>query len=319
MPIKEFTVFKNKLRSSFPSIVVLASILLLLPGINKGYALAQEGLSIKKNPKVKIIEERMQRLKSRIWKWEERIRKRPFDIFPRSERIGIMQKYIEWSDKLENELNNNPLEINTYEKKIKLVKEKKKFSINLKDDYIQCIDLNIKELHEIDRILLFNPEGITTISIQLFNAEDLTNRLNRIKEELSRSIGIRSQAEEVSERISNRLTFLVTTTRIYITREISQNMQWRRDYNMQWDEKILGLETKLFKIKKNFIQLLTKKIRDREASEDITPLKEKLPKLLDACIQHLEEKLKENPGDTTLMEELEELKDKRARIEVREF
>lgn len=287
MIIKEFKVFKNTFRFNIAKVVVLTSFILILPGLNSRYALAQEDL------KNKIIEDQMQQLKSRIWRWEGRIQKKPNKISSRNEIIQLREKYLELLDDYikipEKKLKDNPGNIEIIEKKIQLIEEKNDFYIKLKDDYIKCIDLNIEGLGEIDRILMTNPERIRNISIQLFNTEDVYNYLIQIKEGLSKSTKMPLQKEEESD-ITTNISNLIASTRSFITMKIAQNIQMKKDYIKKWDDKILELEKKLLIIKNDFIQLL------------------------DDRIQQVEAKLKEKPGDITLIKKLKELKYKKVRI-----
>jgi hypothetical protein len=275
-------------------LIFLTLLILVLPGINGRYVFAEERSLTEKNIETKIIEDEMQQLKSRIWLWEGRIQRRPDNLSPRVEIIKLREKYLKLLDsyikKQEKKLDENPNDTNTIEKKMELLEEKKDLSIKLKSDYIQCIDLNIKELGNIESILRVNPEKINNIWIQFFDSDDLHRRLIEIRREFSRSNGGPQRAAAAGEEGGRDSNSLITSTITFINQKRVQDTNKRIKYGTQWDKEIQSLEAKSLKVKKDFTQLL------------------------DEYIQQVEAKLKKNPNDKPLMEKLKKLEDQKTRI-----
>ena len=318
MANNESKAFKNKLSLPIELIIVLASIVfLILPGINGQYTLCQEILTKKESIKIKIIKDDMQVLKSKIWRLEERIRKSPDKISYRSEVIELREKYLKIIEKyikeLEMELKDNPGNTKVINKEISLLEEKKDFFFKIKDDYIQCVELNIKELTKIRNILQSNPERIRNISIELFNSENIFKIIDEFKYIFFESEGNLFQGEERQETSSNLNTKIARIDK-FIMQEIIECIKKRKDCINEWDVKILDTETKLMQIKKNYIEILVEKINDSKSEKEINTLRARCLQLLNDCIKQVKEELQENLGDTNLEEELNKLKEKKEKI-----
>ena len=313
MPIKKFTGFKHGIPFPIAVAVFLTAIFLISPIINARYAFAAS--------KNEIGDYQMQ-LKSRIWKWEERIEKSPDNLYSRSEIIKLREEYIGLLDQriieLEIYIKGNPDDTGAIDDNINLLEEKKKFFINLKEDYIKLADINGEQLNDLHRILMRNPKELMNSYVELYNADEIERELSQLIRFLSQGESKRTPNEEVLDDYGNMskpdLNRLTGSILKIVIAEIKKNAEFKKAKIKKLDHRIQTVETTLLGIKKNYIGILIKKIEDTDVKDDKTTLREKSFRLLDDCIQLFSEKLKKSPGDKTLVENLQWLKDQRLRI-----
>jgi hypothetical protein len=330
MPIKGYTDLKNKPRFCFLSIIPLALIILISPGISNYYVLAQESPSAKESFVDKILEDQMQQLKSRIWKLDERIEKNPGRTFLLDEIINLREKYLNllenYIKRQENQLEGNPDNVIKLEKCIELLEEKGMFYREIKENYIELIETNAEMLDEINRILHINPKRITGMNIELVDASEICEYITQLKimlqkkEERTSPVG--KQLEEVSFSDHERL---IENIRNLIITEKQEDNKSKEDKILLYDRKILETKNNLFQLKKRYVNILVKKIgqlksnsqrdiNDTERKKKIDELRQKCVQIINECIQEAELKLKKHPEDKILINEIKELKEQKDRI-----
>ena len=292
----------KKIKFTFMSLSFLLTIILLLTGINGSYIQAQKNPANNKSNEDIITDKKMQRLKSKIQRLEKRVIKRPDDLIPREALIRLRIKYLKKFDacieEAEKQLKDEPDNINAYERKINLLKEKKNCAGKIKEDYSKLIDSMVKYLDDLRRRALRGAAGFE-IDVRFMKEYEIERVIYEI---------LNGRGATTMQRVTKE-----------IDREKERCIRNNKEYIEKYEDEVFKTGTILSRFRDDYKEKLKKEISELKiklAEKNNDPdLKGKYIQLLDRLIQQVEESLNEDPEDEKLSTYLSELKKERSSME----